>query len=63
MFDHVAQFELYPFAVQWIFSYSVSSACSTVFGGDVVKSMSWRTFIGMSVTFGLRLCLEFLPIN
>eukprot|EP00804_Cyclotella_cryptica_P019158 CCRYP_017810-RB/>CCRYP_017810-RB protein AED:0.08 eAED:0.08 QI:122/1/1/1/1/1/5/539/317 len=40
------------FLVQWFFSYSVSSACSEAFGGAVVKNMSWKTYLGVSIPCG-----------
>mmetsp|Transcript_27266 Transcript_27266/g.57369 ORF Transcript_27266/g.57369 Transcript_27266/m.57369 type:complete len:452 (-) Transcript_27266:90-1445(-) len=40
------------FLVQWIFSYLVSSACPGYFGGDGVSSMSWKTYMGVTIPCG-----------
>ena len=34
------------FFVQWMFSFIASSLFPEFFGGDVVKNMSWNTYLG-----------------
>ena len=41
------------FLVQWIVSYSLSSAFPEFFGGDQIRAMSWRQFLGISIPCGL----------
>jgi len=40
------------FFVQWTFSYTVSSIFPQTFGGDVVKNMSWSTYLSTSLICG-----------
>mmetsp|Transcript_2115 Transcript_2115/g.4098 ORF Transcript_2115/g.4098 Transcript_2115/m.4098 type:complete len:185 (+) Transcript_2115:138-692(+) len=41
------------FLLQWAFSYSVSSLFPDFFGGAVVKNMSWKTYLGISIPCGV----------
>jgi len=41
------------FLIQWTFSYSVSSLFPDFFGGAVVKNMSWKTYLGISLPCGI----------
>lgn len=41
------------FFVQWIFSYSASELFPDYFGGKVVKDMSWKVYLGVSIPCGL----------
>jgi len=41
------------FLVQWIFSFTTSAAFPEFFGGSMVKMMSWKTFLGVSIPCGL----------
>mmetsp|Transcript_37386 Transcript_37386/g.67228 ORF Transcript_37386/g.67228 Transcript_37386/m.67228 type:complete len:415 (-) Transcript_37386:81-1325(-) len=40
------------FFVQWVFSYSASALFPDFFGGAVVKKMSWKTYLGVSIPCG-----------
>lgn len=40
------------FFVQWTFSYSLSSLFPSSFGGEVVKDMTWGTYLGVSIPCG-----------
>mmetsp|Transcript_9583 Transcript_9583/g.14784 ORF Transcript_9583/g.14784 Transcript_9583/m.14784 type:complete len:444 (+) Transcript_9583:95-1426(+) len=46
------------FLVQWVFSFSTSAAFPEFFGGSVVKSMSWKTFLGVSIPCGFITALD-----
>eukprot|EP00571_Detonula_confervacea_P007491 CAMPEP_0172316452 /NCGR_PEP_ID=MMETSP1058-20130122/28265_1 /TAXON_ID=83371 /ORGANISM="Detonula confervacea, Strain CCMP 353" /LENGTH=403 /DNA_ID=CAMNT_0013030761 /DNA_START=188 /DNA_END=1399 /DNA_ORIENTATION=- len=41
------------FLVQWVFSYSVSALFPDYYGGKVVKDMSWKVYLGVSIPCGL----------
>eukprot|EP00986_Skeletonema_menzelii_P007136 scaffold2763_cov155-Skeletonema_menzelii.AAC.7 len=46
------------FVIQWIFSFTASAAFPEFFGGTVVKMMSWKTFLGVSIPCGLITALD-----
>jgi len=41
------------FLMQWVFSWLISSIFPQKFGGDIVKAMSWRKFLSVSVPCGV----------
>ncbi|KAL9181376.1 hypothetical protein ACHAXT_010181 [Thalassiosira profunda] len=46
------------FFIQWVFSYSASSLFPGYFGGEVVKEMSWKKYLGVSVPCGIVTALD-----
>jgi len=46
------------FFVQWVFSFSVSSMFPSFFGGTVVKNMSWKTYLSVSIPCGFITALD-----
>jgi len=41
------------FLMQWVISWTISSIYPQKFGGDIVKAMSWRKFLSVSVPCGV----------
>jgi len=46
------------FLVQWVFSFTTSALFPEFFGGSVVKTMSWKKFLGVSIPCGFITALD-----